>query len=133
MLVNKGIEAACIGETYQDEISQEELLLDERYTQKGVILEKSLLQEAGGINTRLSVKREYELMLRVCELGKKVAVIPCESGAIGRAEADCEGEVADEKTKESIVAWQGFCTDAYVAGRYSRFLQEKELFLMNLL
>lgn len=128
MLVHKGIEAACIGETYQDEISQEELLLDERYTQNGVVLEKSLLQEAGGINTRLSAKREYELMLRVCEIGKKVAVIPCESGATGRVESDCEGEVVGEKTKESIAAWQGFCTDAYVAGRCSRFLQEKGLF-----
>lgn len=125
MLVHKGIEAACIGETYQDEISQEELLLDERYTQNGIVLEKSLLQEAGGINTRLSAKREYELILRVCELGKKVAIIPYQSQREGMFEAGCAGQ---EEIEENVADWEGFCTDAYVAGRYSRFLQERGLF-----
>lgn len=116
-----------------DCLSLEDALLDERYTEKGILLEKLLLQEAGGINTRLEAKWEYELLLRVCAMGKNVVVLHmqgesvCREEAIGISEKDSM-EVPTADRQENVEAWYGFCTDAYVAGRYSAILQQKGLF-----
>ena len=67
-LEKKGIRAACLWEQDESrELGMEELLLDERIVANGILLEKELLSEAGGKNTKLPAKREYELALRVAE------------------------------------------------------------------
>lgn len=86
------------------------------------MLEKELLSEAGGKNTRLPAKREYELALRVAER-ETVYLLPA-SFLAGETEKAGAGDV--ENGVQEI--WCEFCTDAYIAGRYREFLQERGLF-----
>ena len=122
-LEKKGIRAACLWEQDESrELDMEELLLDERIVANGILLEKELLSEAGGKNTRLPAKREYELALRVAER-ETVHLLPALFLA-GETEKAGAGDV--ENGVQEI--WCEFCTDAYIAGRYREFLQERGLF-----
>ena len=122
-LEKKGIRAACLWEQDESrELGMEELLLDERIVANGILLEKELLSEAGGKNTRLPAKREYELALRVAER-ETVYLLPV-SFLAGDTEKAGAGDV--ENGVQEI--WCEFCTDAYIAGRYREFLQERGLF-----
>lgn len=122
-LEKKGIRAACLWEQDESrELGMEELLLDERIVANGILLEKELLSEAGGKNTRLPAKREYELALRVAE-HETVYLLPA-SFLAGETEKAGAGDV--ENGVQEI--WCEFCTDAYIAGRYREFLQERGLF-----
>lgn len=121
-LINKleesGIKAACFG-TDEDEreLALTELLLDERHVENGIVLEKELFCEVGGKNLCLPAKWEYELALRVAEK-ETVRVIPFSM---------VEETVTAQNVKNNN-AWNAFCVDAYIAGRYSEFLKKQGLF-----
>ena len=106
------------------EISMEQLLLDERYVEYGILIEKETLREAGGINRRLHAKQEYELALRVAEK-QTIYVIYCAEHADKKADqqdyirSDGIHTVGQKEDPDT-----GFCTDAYVAGRYYPLLKE---------
>lgn len=122
-LEENGIRAACLcGGTEQRILSIEEVLLDERFTEHGLILDAELLCEAGGRNTRLPAKWEYELVLRVAEKSELVR-IPLAS--LVRNSTNFE---YDRNLERKQAAWDAFCVDAYIVGRYSNFLKERGLF-----
>lgn len=138
-LEGSGIRAACLwNEADNRTLTMEEVLLDERITENGILLDKELLCEAGGLNTRLPAKWEYELALRVAEKEKLVQfpfAVFGETTFWGKVENEAqrgfaeEASIGEDKDDEGIqTAWSGFCVDAYIAGRYSEFLREHGLF-----
>lgn len=127
----KGYRAICLCGGFDEfdqgdmwRLSFEQLLLDERYTENGIVIETELLQKAGGINRRLSAKWEYELALRVAECAEvngtiyDVNIFALPSHVVDECASMSEDKAAIEA---------GFMTDAYVAGRYYQLLQEKGL------
>lgn len=122
ILEKSGTRAACLwDEKDSRELDMEEVLLDERITGNGIILEAELLCEVGGENMRLPVKREYELALRIAEK-EKLVQLPFE--ALG-ARTFAEGNQTAEVQRDD---WDNFCVDAYIVGRYSEFLKKRGLF-----
>lgn len=118
-LEESGIRAACLWNEVDSRIlTMGEVLLDERITENGILLDKELLCEAGGLNTRLPAKWEYELALRVAE---KEKLVQLPFAVFGET-------TFWERFEQMQDAWGGFCVDAYIAGRYSEFLRKHELF-----
>lgn len=94
-------------ETIEDgvkELSFMDIFMDERYVENGVIIARSILQEVGNVNKRLCAKQDYELILRVAEVIKVVAIF-CDEQSV-------------EKLMEEETIEDGFVTDAYVIARY---------------
>lgn len=122
IMQKRNIRAACFGNQNESTLlSQEELLLDERYVQNGILLERNLLSEVGGKNRRIPAKWEYELAIRIAER-EEVMLLPM-------AEFQELLDVKEqEKTENVAVSWEDFCVDAYVMARYSIFLKERNLF-----
>lgn len=129
-----GLRAVCFcgsfGELNPGDMCQltfEELLLDERYTENGIVIEEELLRMAGGINRRLTAKQEYELVLRVSECADVYGMVFRDAvhvlAEIEQGVANKDDEVAE--CADLLAA--GFMTDAYVAGRYYQLLREKGL------
>lgn len=113
--------AACIWEKdFVQEVTFAELLLDERFVEKGFFVSKNILRDAGGINYALNTKRAYEAALRVAEKAG-VYLVPKQWMKTG--------EIGDENlaTEEVVQQEDGFFTDAYVIGRYSHVLREVNL------
>ena len=147
-LEERGIRAACPwNDADSRALTMEEVLLDERITENGILLEAELLREAGGRNTRLPAKWEYELALRVAEKEELVQIPFAAFGETefwgrsrnGQRENEenlCEGNVRgsggaigeDKDARMPKAIWKDFCVDAYIAGRYSEFLRERGLF-----
>lgn len=122
ILEKSGVRAACLwDERDSRELDMKEVLLDERITGNGILLEAELLGEVGGENMRLPAKREYELALRVAEKEKLVQLPFTALGERTLAEGNQTAEVQQN-------AWDNFCVDAYIAGRYSEFLKKRGLF-----
>lgn len=103
-----------------DRLRQEELLLDERYTGNGLIVERELLVAAGGVNRLIQAKWEYELALRIVQ---KAPIY-----ILDKEQFDAVGIARDMGIEAKYTAEDGFGTDAYVLGRYAGFLKECGLF-----
>lgn len=122
ILEEKGIRAACLQADGQEtSLSMEELLLDERIVENGIILDKTLIAEVGGKNTNLPAKWEYELALRVAasEPIKRIPLSLLEEAGLQ--------QIRKENGRIPRV-WNNFCVDAYITGRYCDFLKKQGLF-----
>ena len=104
-----------------------DLLLDENLANGSIICPREVYAYVGALNTRLWAKQNYEFLLRAME---KYPVY-----AIGMPEScDNTFEFSDEepfdiiKPSVSSSLWDEFCTDCYIAGKYSKELMEHNLF-----
>lgn len=102
-----------------DALAQEELLLDERYTGNGLLVERELFAVVGRENRRLWAKWEYELALRIVQ---EVPVY-----LLSKEQLETAGITRDMGKKIIVSPEDGFRTDAYVVGRYAGFLKEHGL------
>ncbi len=94
-----------------------ELLLDERLCERELYIPADMVRKAGGINTALAEKRNYELMLRIAEF----------SGIAFADEKEDTEYIKMEASPVSDVA-EGLKTDCYIAAKYKERLIEAELF-----
>lgn len=95
-----------------------ELLLNENLCAGTIQIEKKLAIQSGGINTHLKAKQKYELLLRVA---KKMPISFLE-------QEDSYMPYLTLKDDDAPTADLGWQTDCYVAGKYSRELQENGVF-----
>ncbi|MGN0350669.1 MAG: glycosyltransferase [Roseburia sp.] len=103
-------------------LTMEQILLDERYVQRGLLIEKTLYAKIGGKNNRLEAKWEYELAIRAAKESETVRLFyeEIETGSEESFKATDVGDV-DGKLEE----WKAeFKADAYIIGRYSGELKE---------
>ena len=98
-------------------ISALELLMDETLCAGPVLVEKKLIIRAGGVNERLKAKRIYELLIRIAQ---EMPIFLNEE----KAEQTDNYILLQEQSTEDTPKC-GWKTDCYVAGRYSRMLQER--------
>ncbi len=135
--------AICIGENHlKAELSFEEILLDERLVQGDIWVLKEALRAVGGLNYRLTAKREYELLIRIAGV-YKVLLLNREDGIrFLQQENEDEawiqlktvmpgtGETQAEKTagKEAGEIEEGLKTDCYLLGRYRQELTAMNVF-----
>lgn len=101
-------------------LSFETLFMDERFVERGILIESQVLRKAGGINKRLLAKQEYELGLRV--IGSEDTYAVAYDEISGWKETRERLQPVRSQSDD-----EGFMTDAYVTGRYYRLLQEKGL------
>ena len=101
----------------QQELSFLELLLDERWSKGELEYPDDIFSLIGNRNTKLSVKQEYEFLLRAAQ---KYPVL-----AIG-----CQGEDNVSLSAEQAVedSWESFRTDCYIVGKYQQELLDSEYF-----
>lgn len=103
----------CARQEKQGEtLSMEEILLDERYLQHGLLIEKKFYASLGGKNTRLEAKWEYELAIRAAE-------------KTNLAQLYLSGSMQDEAVEPD--AEKAFRTDAYVLGRYRDMFKQLQV------
>lgn len=100
-------------------ISFLELLLNENLCAGTIKIEKELARQAGGINTHLKGKQKYELLLRVAK-NMPILFVDEEEPPV-----PCYLTLDDDTPAVADFGWQ---TDCYVAGKYSRSLQENGVF-----
>lgn len=100
-------------------ISFLELLLNENLCTGTIKIEKELARQAGGINTHLKGKQKYELLLRVAK-NMPILFVDEEEPPV-----PCYLTLDDDTPAAADFGWQ---TDCYVAGKYSRSLQENGVF-----
>lgn len=110
-------------------LAMEQILLDERYMQRGLLIEKALYAKAGGRNNRLEAKWEYELAIRVA---KETEIIQLfyEETEVDSEESFNTSEMrsADGKLEKSGEEREAeFKADAYIIGRYSKELKEMQI------
>ncbi len=119
-VVEGGRKAVCIcgAGLKEGSVAQEQLILDERYVEYGLVIERETLRLAGGINRRLRAKREYELALRVAQT-EKTEAISTDAVLSEKMRSDICMEAEAESDPQDK-----FCTDAYVTGRYFSRLKE---------
>ncbi len=98
-----------------DGISGLDILLDETICEGQILVDRRLLIRAGGINQYLSAKKKYELLIRVA-FETPVTFVD------EQAETGVEYVLLDDE--ENTAEEDGWKTDCYVTGRYSRKLQE---------
>ena len=111
---SKDIGVICYRKTEgNQELSFQEILLDERVLVGDIYIQKEVLSAVGGINTKLSAKRNYELVLRVAKRYRVVLsdVLPQEGW---------------EKLEKEVE--EGLETDCYLIGRYKKELMEWNCF-----
>ena len=103
-------------QTSSGRISFLELLLDETLCSGDIKVEKELAIQAGGINPYLKAKQKYELLLRIA--------------STGNIDFLSESEVPDYSyiTLKDASDNSGWQTDCYIVGKYSKELQESNLF-----
>lgn len=104
-----------------------DLLLDENLANGTVVCPQEVYANVGSLNTRLTAKQNYEFLLRAME---KYPVY-----AIGMSEnCDNPAAITDDTSCDlippaaSVSLWDEFCTDCYIAGKYSKELMENNLF-----
>ena len=132
-----GIRAACLWNGKENgTLDMQEVLLDERITENGILLEQELLCEVGGKNMHLPAKWEYELALRVAEK-EKLVWLSFESfygttffENVRNAMIKGNGALMEQNRREEMRqnAWDSFCVDAYIIARYSDCLAAWGLF-----
>lgn len=100
---------AYLPEHSQKDISFMELLLDDNWANGRIEYPENLTAEIGGMNYKLTAKRNYEFLLRAVRKYplKAIGVSP-DSAAGG-----CPGSSAN---------WDSYRTDAYIAGKYQKEL-----------
>lgn len=107
----------------QGELSFLDILLDETLCEGELLIPMDMIRQSGSLNRYLPAKKKYELVLRIAH---DTSVFFEE---IEEAEAEkliSQNEVlalAEEEPSEN--GWQ---TDCYIVGKYSKLLQEAELF-----
>lgn len=99
----------CLPEHSQKDISFLELLLDDNWANGRIEYPETLPAEIGGINYKLTAKRNYEFLLR--------AVQKYPFKAIGVSSAP-----VSDHCSGSSVNWDSYRTDAYIAGKYQKEL-----------
>lgn len=127
-LEKNDIRAACLCRQGESRgLIIEELLLDERLVENGILLDKELLCEVGGKNTRLQAKWEYELTLRVAGKTEIMQLPFAVFGEVAPFEnyVNAQTDTGEEKTAGMTQnTWEDFCVDAYIVGRYCEFLKK---------
>lgn len=109
-------------------LSFEDILLDETLVAGDIRVYGKALREAGGINYRLSAKRNYELLLRIAQ---KHEVRQISEELLTQYLCKAENDRAEDwqylsPTREDDAdAWK---TDAYVIGRYKKELLDLGVF-----
>ena len=116
----KEVGAVCYDkEQVPKTVSLQEILLDERIlAEKKIYVRKKILSLAGGVNTRLKAKRNYELLLRIAGIADVV---------VGNMLPQCEEEwclLSEEEILGEADIEEALLTDCYVAGRYKQELLE---------
>ncbi len=100
---------ANLAEGVQQDLTFMELLFNDKLAEGKIECPDYLFPEIGGINHKLGAKQNYEFLLRAIQ---KYPV-----RTIGVAEA-----FAPECVAATAGPWESFCTDAYIAGKYSQEL-----------
>lgn len=106
-------------------ISFLDLLLDDNFAKGQIVCPNKVYSIVGNINSRLKAKQNYEFLLR--------AALEFPLKAVGTAVSDVNTSAANdsisnpEETSSNLL-WDEFCTDCYVAGKYSKELMENDLF-----
>lgn len=104
-----------------------DLLLDENLANGTVICPREVYAHVGTLNTRLLAKQNYEFLLRAMEKYPVYAVGTSESGDDICVDSGKESfDVIKPCAPSSL--WDEFCTDCYIAGKYSKELMENNLF-----
>lgn len=110
------------------QLSFEDILLDEMLVAGDIWVYRMALQEAGGINSRLPAKRNYELLLRIAkkheirQISEEMLPQYLCGGENGEAE---EWQQLPGTNKHNADAWK---TDAYVIARYKKELLDLGVF-----
>lgn len=102
------------------ELSFEEILLDETLVGGDIWITGEALRNAGGINYRLSAKRNYELLLRVAKQSTilRVGSQNAEEYLSAGAEKEDWIHLKQEKETDGDDIASGIKTDCYLIGRY---------------
>ena len=122
-------DAVLFAEQTSSTLVFEELILDERYTQKGLIVEETLLKRVGGVNHRLKAKWEYELILRL-STETTIFVMTVDDDVLltfRTGELPSSKVSLDDINKQETFDMDSFIADAYVVSRYFTRLQELEI------
>ena len=100
-----------------------DLLLDENLASGTIVCPKEVYEKVGPLNTRLKAKQTYEFLLRAIREFPMWVVgdIPSVPNETVELVDIIRPTVADS-------LWDEFCTDCYVAGKYSKELMENQLF-----
>ncbi|MBR3807530.1 MAG: glycosyltransferase family 1 protein [Lachnospiraceae bacterium] len=100
-----------------------DLLLDENLANGTIVCPKEVYEKVGTLNTRLKAKQTYEFLLRA------IREFPVWVVGDSPSVPDETAELVDiicPTVADSL--WDEFCTDCYVAGKYSKELMENQLF-----
>ncbi len=104
-------------------ISFFELLLDENLANGVIVCPTEVYSKVGTLNTKLKAKQNYEFLLRAL-LEYPVTIIGS-SPSYDASKSDAADIIFPS---ESASLWDEFCTDCYIAGKYSKELRENNLF-----
>ena len=115
----------CLPEGEEQNISFWDLLLNDNFANGGFVCPFEVYSTVGNINSRLHAKQNYEFLLRAAlEYPLKAVGI-----AVSNSKAsDANDSVFNPDKTSTNLLWDEFCTDCYVAGKYSKELMENELF-----
>ena len=107
----------------QGELSFLDILLDETLCQGELLIPKDMIRQSGSLNRYLPAKHKYELVLRIAH-DTSVFFEEIEEEEAEKLLSQNEVLVLqEEETSEN--GWQ---TDCYIVGKYSKILQEADLF-----
>lgn len=101
-----------------EQLSFEQLLLDERYADGELVIPKEALEQCGYCNENLERKQVYELLLR---LALKYPVI-------GRKTVRDKEQTWEEHPDGCGEEWQNYRADCYIAAKYSSILKSSGYF-----
>lgn len=100
-----------------------DLLLDENLASGTIVCPKEVYEKVGTLNTRLKAKQTYEFLLRAI---REFPVWVVGDSPSVPDETDELVDIIRPTVADSL--WDEFCTDCYVAGKYSKELMENQLF-----
>lgn len=100
-----------------------DLLLDENLANGTIVCPKEVYEKVGPLNTRLKAKQTYEFLLRAI---REFPVWVVGDSPSVPDEIDELVDIIHPTVADSL--WDEFCTDCYVAGKYSKELMENQLF-----
>ena len=104
-----------------------DLLLDENLANGPIVCPKEVYAGVGTLNTKLNAKQNYEFLLRALLIYPVYAVGMSESYEEICAVWDHNFfDILPPSNSPSL--WDEFCTDCYIAGKYSKELMENDLF-----
>lgn len=104
-------------------ISFFDVLLDEDLANGVIVCPLEVYSKVGTLNTKLTAKQNYEFLLRVLLEYPVVAF-----GVSSFANVPKDDSVDLIFPSESASLWDEFCTDCYIAGKFSKELRENNLF-----